>query len=51
MGALVQRADNAAEVHGIVEAAARLAFSSYAAVAVLLSQRLIGAKAFSKVDG
>jgi sulfopyruvate decarboxylase alpha subunit len=45
---LVQRADRTEEVGAIVAGAARLAFSSYRAVAVLLSQQLIGAKSFQK---
>jgi sulfopyruvate decarboxylase alpha subunit len=45
-GVITQRADTAEAVRPAVEAAARLAFSGPYAVAVLLSQRLIGAKAF-----
>jgi sulfopyruvate decarboxylase alpha subunit len=45
-GVITQRVEEAAEVRATVEAAARLAFSGPYAVAVLLSQRLIGAKAF-----
>ena len=45
---LVQRASRAEEVGAIVAGAARLAFASYRAVAVLLSQQLIGAKSFQK---
>jgi hypothetical protein len=45
---LVHRASEPAQVGGTVAGAARLAFSSYAAVAVLLSQQLIGAKSFGK---
>ena len=45
---LVQRASDAAEVGAVVAGAARLAFASYRAVAVLLSQQLIGAKSFQK---
>jgi sulfopyruvate decarboxylase alpha subunit len=48
MGASVLRVNAPAEVAETVAAAARLAFSSYRAVAVLLSQQLIGAKAFAK---
>ncbi|MEZ4869575.1 MAG: thiamine pyrophosphate-binding protein [Caldilineaceae bacterium] len=46
MDVVVQRVDHLAEVHEVVDAAARLAFDSYCAVAVLLSQRLIGTKRF-----
>lgn len=46
MGFVVQRVDALADVGPTVDAAARLAFSSYVPVAVLLSQRLLGAKAF-----
>ncbi len=45
---LVQRAGRAEEVGAIVAGAARLAFASYRAVAVLLSQQLVGAKSFQK---
>ena len=45
---LVQRASEADEVGAAVAGAARLAFASYRAVAVLLSQQLIGAKSFQK---
>lgn len=46
MGVHVLRADRACEVPETVRAAAALAFDSSVAVAVLLSQRLIGAKEF-----
>ncbi len=46
MGVHVHRADHAHEVAGMVAAAAALAFDSSVPVAVLFSQRLIGAKAF-----
>jgi sulfopyruvate decarboxylase alpha subunit len=45
---IVQRASEPAQAGAIVAGAARLAFSSYRAVAVLLSQQLIGAKTFQK---
>ena len=48
MGVLVRRADHPAEAGLVVRAAADLAFGSSVAVAVLLSQRLIGAKVFVK---
>jgi sulfopyruvate decarboxylase alpha subunit len=48
VGVIVHRADDAADVAGTVEAAARLAFASYRAVAVLIGQRVIGFKEFAK---
>ena len=45
---VVHRASEAGSVGAIVAGAARLAFSGYQAVAVLLSQQLIGAKSFQK---
>ncbi|HWI28720.1 MAG TPA: thiamine pyrophosphate-binding protein [Stellaceae bacterium] len=45
---IVHRASEAASVGAVVAGAARLAFSSYQSVAVLLSQRLVGAKSFQK---
>jgi sulfopyruvate decarboxylase alpha subunit len=47
-GVHVHRADRADEVAELVAAAAALAFDSQVPVAVLLSQRLIGAKVFVK---
>jgi sulfopyruvate decarboxylase alpha subunit len=46
MSVIVHRAERAEEVAAMVEAAGRLAFYSRAQVAVLLSQRLLGAKIF-----
>ena len=46
--AVVLRADTAADVVPTVEAAAGLAFNGQGAVAVLLSQRLIGTKSFAE---
>jgi sulfopyruvate decarboxylase alpha subunit len=46
MGVIVKRIDTAEEAEPVVSAAARLAYNSYAAVAVLVSQRLIGIKSF-----
>ena len=46
IGVVVQPVDRAAEVAETVSAAARLAFSTGRAVAVLISQRVIGAKQF-----
>ncbi len=48
MGAVVQQAKAAAEVAAHVDAAARLAFGSYCAAAVLVSQRVIGIKSFQE---
>ena len=45
-GVVVQTVDRAADIGETVAAAARLAFSTYRMVAVLISQRVIGAKAF-----
>ena len=41
------RLDRAGDARATTEAAARLAFEGYAAVAVLISQRLIGSKTFA----
>ena len=46
MGLVLHRIETAGEVREVVEAAAKLAFNSYCGAAVLLSQRLIGAKQF-----
>jgi sulfopyruvate decarboxylase alpha subunit len=48
MGAVVHAAGTPAEVAPAVSAAARLAFGSYQAVAVLISQRVIGIKSFQE---
>jgi len=48
MGVVVQRATQPEEVGDVVEGAARLAFGSSCGVAVLLSQRLLGAKRFTE---
>lgn len=45
-GVIVNRASTADEVIDVVAASARLAFNSYAPVAALISQRVIGAKVF-----
>jgi sulfopyruvate decarboxylase TPP-binding subunit len=42
------RLDRAEETFDTVAAAAKLAFDSYAAVAVLIAQRLIGTKSFGE---
>jgi sulfopyruvate decarboxylase alpha subunit len=47
MDVIVYEADTAADVRDTVEAATWLAFQSSAAVAVLLTQRLIGTKKFT----
>ncbi len=46
IGAVVQTVDRAGEVGETVAAAARLAFSTCRMVAVLISQRIVGAKEF-----
>ena len=46
MGVVVQEANTAAEIAPAVDEAARLAFGSYQAVAVLISQAVIGIKSF-----
>jgi sulfopyruvate decarboxylase alpha subunit len=48
MGAVVDRIETADEAAAVVDAAARLAANSYAAVAVLISQRMIGIKSFQE---
>lgn len=48
MGAVVRRARDAREVGPMVEAALRLAYRSYAVVAVLISQSLVGIKSFQE---
>lgn len=51
MGVVVQHAASAQEVEPTAEAAARLAWGSYAAVAVLIAQRVIGIKSFQDQAG
>jgi sulfopyruvate decarboxylase alpha subunit len=46
MGVVVQEANSADEIAPTVDAAARLAYGSYQAVAVLISQAVIGIKSF-----
>ena len=48
MGVVVQTVDEAGDVAETVAAAARLAFNTSRAVAVLIGQRVIGAKEFGK---
>ena len=48
MGVVVHTAESPEEVPVVLDAALRLAFNSYAAVAVLVSQRVIGIKSFQE---
>jgi sulfopyruvate decarboxylase TPP-binding subunit len=48
MGAIVHRADSPEDIVPTISAAARLAFNTSRIVAVLISQRVIGAKEFKK---
>ena len=48
MGVNVLRADRSEDVRPVVEAASRMAYLGGSSMAVLLSQRLIGAKTFGK---
>jgi sulfopyruvate decarboxylase alpha subunit len=48
MGTVVQRPANAENIAPTVNAALRLAYSSYACVAVLIPQRVIGIKSFQE---
>ena len=48
MGVVVMQADSAGAIAPAVDAAARLAFGSYQAVAVLISQAVIGIKSFQE---
>ena len=48
MDVVVNEANSAAEIAPVVDAAARLAFGSYQAVAVLISQAVIGIKSFQE---
>ena len=48
MGSVVQYVDKEDDVAAVVNAALRLAFNSYASVAVLIAQRLIGIKSFQE---
>ena len=49
MGVIVKRADDAADVPGMVSGAMRLAFNTYRPVALLIGQRVSGAKDFRKL--
>ena len=48
MGTVVQRPANTEEIAPTVNAALRLAYNSYASVAVLIPQRVIGIKSFQE---
>jgi len=48
MGTIVQRPANAEEIAPTLNAALRLAYNSYASVAVLIPQRVIGIKSFQE---
>jgi sulfopyruvate decarboxylase alpha subunit len=48
MGVVLHRVREAADVPAAVDAALRLAYNSYVAVAVLISQRVIGIKSFQE---
>jgi sulfopyruvate decarboxylase alpha subunit len=49
LGVIVKRADAAEDVTEVVSGAMRLAFNTYRPVAVLIGQRLLGAKDFRKL--
>ena len=49
MGVVVKRADSVAELPEMVSGALRLAFNTYRPVALLIGQRLLGAKDFRKL--
>jgi len=49
LGVIVKRADAAVDVPDVVSGALRLAFNTYRPVAVLIGQRLLGAKDFRKL--
>src|SRR5687768_13114936 len=48
MGTVVQRPSSAGDIAPTVNAALRLAYNSYASVAVLIPQRIIGIKSFQE---
>ncbi len=50
LGVIVKRADTAGDVPEAVSGAMRLAFNTYRPVAVLVGQRLLGAKDFRKLS-
>ena len=49
LGVIVKRADNAADVPEMVSGALRLAFNTYRPIALLIGQRVSGAKDFRKL--
>src|SRR4029077_9271538 len=49
LGVIVKRTDNAADVAEMVAGAMRLAFNTYRPVALLIGQRLLGAKDFRRL--
>jgi sulfopyruvate decarboxylase alpha subunit len=51
MGTVVHRPDSAEDIAPTVNAALRLAYHSYASVAVLIPQRVIGIKSFQEQAG
>jgi sulfopyruvate decarboxylase alpha subunit len=51
MGVIVKRADSAGDVPEMVSGALRLAFNTYRPVALLIGQRVSGAKDFRKLAG
>jgi sulfopyruvate decarboxylase alpha subunit len=51
MGTVVQRPSSAEDIAPTVNAALRLAYHSYASVAVLIPQRIIGIKSFQEQAG
>ena len=51
VGFVVHPVRQAGQIGAAVDAALRLAYNSYAAVAVLISQRIIGIKSFQEQAG
>jgi len=49
VGVIVKRADTAEDIPEVVSACMKLAFNTYRPVAVLIGQRVIGAKDFRKL--
>jgi sulfopyruvate decarboxylase alpha subunit len=49
LGVIVKRADTAADLPEMVSAALRLAFNTYRPIALLIGQRVLGAKDFRKL--
>ena len=48
MGTLVRRADHAEDIAPVLDATIRLAFNTYRPTAMLIGQRMLGAKTFGK---